>query len=83
MKLLRLPTGLLGALQTDENYYGQGYGALVLKYNSRTIAQMGDDVYGGVFEENTPSRSLFSKLGFKQISKVYWIGTPNGFKAED
>lgn len=83
MNNFRLPTGLLGALQTDKDFYGQGYGELVLKCNSKTIAEMGYDVYAGIFEENTPSRSLFSKLGFKQDSKVYWIKTPNGRKSED
>lgn len=44
---------------------------------------MGHDVYAGVFEENTPSRSLFKKLGFKQDTKIYWIATPNAFKTSD
>lgn len=81
--VLRLPTGLHGALQTDENYYGQGYGALVLKYNSRAIAELGHDVYAGVFEENIPSRALFSKLGFEEHSIIYWIGTPNEYKTNE
>lgn len=79
----RLPTGVLGALQTDEKFYGQGYGRLVLKHISKTIAKMGNDIYAGILEENTPSRSLFEKIGFKSISNVHWIGTPNGKKADD
>lgn len=79
----RFSTGLLGILQTDEKFYGQGYGGLVLKHNSKTIAEMGHDVYAGVFEANTPSRALFDKLGFKPVSQVYWIKTPNAFKIED
>lgn len=55
---------------------------MVLKYNSKTIAEMGHDVYAGVLEENIPSRSLFDKLGFKHNSTVYWIITPNALKLE-
>lgn len=72
-----------GALQTDPNYYGQGYGALVLKHVSRKIAELGHDVYAGVFEANTPSRSLFSKLGFKERGIIHWIGTPNEFNGDE
>lgn len=70
-----LPTGLLGALQTDENYYGHGYGSLVVKYLSKVIAEMDHGVYAGIFEQNTASRSLFSKLGFTSIGEVHWTTT--------
>lgn len=70
-----LPTGLLGALQTDEHYYGHGYGSLVAKYVSKKIAEMGHDINAGIFEQNTPSRTLLGKLGFRSIGEVYWITT--------
>lgn len=72
---LRLPTGLLGALQTDEKYFGHGYGTLVTKVISKKIAELGHDIYAGILEKNYPSRNLFSKLGFKSIGEVHWITT--------
>lgn len=69
----RLPTGLLGALQTDEQYFGKGYGSLVIKGISKKIAQRGHDIYAGVIEENAPSRGLFGKLGFVSVGEVRWI----------
>lgn len=78
----RLPSGLLGALQTDKEFYGQGYAELVVKHISKAIAKMGHDVYAGVLEGNTPSRSLFDKLGFKHNTIVYWIKPPSAFKNE-
>lgn len=68
----RLPTGLLLALQTDENHLGHGYGSLVARAMSKKIAEMGHDVYAGVFEVNTPSRALFTKLGFKVTGQFHW-----------
>lgn len=68
-------TELLLALQTDENYFGRGYAALVTKYLSRKIAERGFDIYAGVFEENYPSRNLFEKLGFRSVGDLHWIST--------
>lgn len=73
--IFSLPTGLLGALQTDEKYYGKGYGALVSRFVSKKIAEMGHDIYAGIFEMNTSSRSLFEKHDFKSIGEVHWITT--------
>lgn len=79
----RLPTGLLGALQTDEKYYGKGYGALVARYVSKKISEMGHDIYAGIFEKNTPSRSLFDKHGFNSIGEVHWITTKIAWTPDD
>lgn len=65
-------TGVIGTLQTDENYYGHGYGELLFKYLSKKIAEIGHDVYAPVFESNIPSSSL-SKLGFKPITTDHWV----------
>lgn len=73
---IRLPTGLLGALQTDEQHLAKGYGSMVVKDISKKIAQLGHDVHAGIFEENTPSRRLFEKLGFEAVGEVHWITTP-------
>lgn len=64
---------MLGALKTDEQYFGNGYGSLVVKGISKKIAQRGHDVYAGVVEENTPSRGLFGELGFEAIGEARWI----------
>lgn len=69
------PNGLLGALQTDDKYYGFGYASLVTRYLSKIIAELGYDVYADIYEQNKPSRSLFEKLGFKAVGKVQWIRT--------
>lgn len=71
----RLESGLIGALQTDEKYYGHGYGALVTKCLSKNIAEMGSDVYAEIAEDNKASRSLFNKHGFEPVGKVHWILT--------
>lgn len=81
--LCRLPTGLLSALQTDENHVGQGYAALVTKYLSKQIAESGFDVCAGIFEKNYVSRSLFEKLGFKSIGEINQIGTKHIWNEAD
>lgn len=70
-----MPTGLLLDLQTDKDHYGYGYGSLVTRMLSKQIADLGHDIFAGIFEVNTASRALFSKLGFKVIAKVNWICT--------
>lgn len=63
-------TGFLGPLQVNENHYGKGYAAHVTKYIAKKMAEMGHDAYASIVEKNAPSRSLFSKLGFKSIGQV-------------
>lgn len=70
-----MSTGLIGALQTDERYHGCGYGSLVVRHLSKKSAELGYDVYASVDETNTPSCSVFSKLGFKIVDNVHWITT--------
>lgn len=79
----RLPTGLLGALQTDEKYLGHGYGTLVAKVVSKKIAELGHDIYAGILEKNHPSRHLFVKLGFKSVGEVHWISTKINWTGAD
>ncbi|XP_031627732.1 uncharacterized protein LOC116343668 [Contarinia nasturtii] len=73
--IFRLPIGLLGGLKTDKNHLGRGYGSLVTRALSKMIAELGDDIYSAVFLDNTPSHSLFKKLGFKPIGEVYFVAT--------
>lgn len=78
-----LPIGLLGGLKTDEQYYGHGYGSLVTRALSRKIAELGDDVYSAIYLDNIPSHSLFKKLGFKPVGKVYFIQTKISWSKAD
>lgn len=79
----RLPTGLLGVLQTDKNFYGKGYGTLAVKAASRKIAETSQDIYVDIFANNEASRNLFEKLGFKSIGEVYWIATKITWTPDD
>lgn len=71
--------GLIGILQTDEQYQGHGYGSLVVKSVAKITAQMGQDSYAAVNENNIASRTLFSRLGFIPIGYVYCIVTENAW----
>lgn len=73
---LRWPNGLLMALQTDEDHYGHGYGALVKKALSKKIAETGWDVYTTTLETNMAARRLYEKHSYEEIkSKKYWLST--------
>lgn len=80
----RFPTGLLLTLQTDEEYYGKGYGILVAKTISKQVASLGHDVCAGIFDLNVASKSLFGKLGFKPApEKVNWLSTVKTWTDQD
>lgn len=66
---------MIGALQTDENYFGCGYAKLVTKCLSKSIAESGDDVYAAIYEDNFASRKLFTGLGFEIVGEVNVIQT--------
>ncbi|EDW03848.1 GH11461 [Drosophila grimshawi] len=69
---LRLPIGALGLLQVVETHKRLGLGSLMVRYLSRKISDLGDEVLAPVVTENTASRKLFEKLGFQKIDNVYW-----------
>lgn len=71
----RRSTGLLFSLQSDKIYRKRGYGSLVLKALAKKVAELGNDSYGAVLEDNIPSRALFERLDFKVIGKVYFLRT--------
>lgn len=73
--ICRDPIGFIGALQTDEKYFGRGLGKLVVKSLAKSIAESGDDVYASIYEDNTTSRKLFARLGFEVVGEVNWIVT--------
>lgn len=72
--LTSFTNGTLGGLKTIESHSRHGYGSLVTKYVSKKVAEMGHDVYVGIYDTNTPSRALFEKLGFKLIDEEFLIG---------
>lgn len=78
-----LPVGLVGGLETDKHHYGKGYGSLVTRVLANKIAGMGDDVFAAIYLDNVPSHSLFKKLGFKPIGKVYFIKTKINWSPEN
>lgn len=73
---------MLGVLQTDENYKGQGYGTLVVKAFSKKVAEIDQDTYIEVNEKNEASRALFEKLGATSIDNIYCIVTENAWNAD-
>ncbi|XP_075154017.1 uncharacterized protein LOC142227386 [Haematobia irritans] len=69
---LILPIGSLGLLQVEETHKRKGLGALAVKLMSKYLAEKGIEVTAPVVFANTPSRSMFKKLGFNIIDNVYW-----------
>lgn len=74
-KLSRFMSGELLVLQTDGMHYGHGYGSLVVKSISKQIAQLDNDVYASVLDDNTPSKRLFEKIGFEPVERINRITT--------
>lgn len=82
--IFRWPSGSVLALQTDKNHRGCGYGTLVTRAYSKQIAEMGRDVYAGVYKTNAASRALFERLGFELTTlEKYWIFTWNRLEKEE
>lgn len=73
--------GVMGILQTDEQYLRRGYGSLVLKAAARKVAQMGHDIYSAVNEANIPSQKVVDRVGYNRIGYVYCIVTENAWNA--
>nr|NP_609173.2 uncharacterized protein Dmel_CG12560, isoform B [Drosophila melanogaster]AAF52589.2 uncharacterized protein Dmel_CG12560, isoform B [Drosophila melanogaster]ABM92801.1 IP09231p [Drosophila melanogaster]AOQ14933.1 CG12560-PB [synthetic construct] len=69
---LRLPIGSLGLLQVLESHKRLGLGSLLVKSMAKKISAAGDQVLAPVVTKNTPSRSMFEKLGFRAIDNTYW-----------
>lgn len=72
---LSMTTGSLALLQVDENHLRKGYGEIVAKAITKKVAlESGIDVTANIVFANYKSANLFTKLGFKDIDKNYWIG---------
>ncbi|KAH8391799.1 hypothetical protein KR215_004096, partial [Drosophila sulfurigaster] len=72
---IRLQGGYLGALQVSSSHQRRGFGSLVTKEIARRIGCLGQDVMALVNPQNTPSRVMFDKLGFKVIDQCHWLRT--------
>ncbi|XP_061397713.1 uncharacterized protein LOC133333411 [Musca vetustissima] len=70
--VLRLPLGALGLLQVESSHKRKGFGSLVVKLMSKYLAEKNIEITAPVVDVNVASRSMFKKLGFKEIDKVYW-----------
>lgn len=81
--ILSLPTGIIGALETDANHHGHGYDSLVARALSKKIAEMGYNIYMPLHEDNTSYASLFSSLGFEPVGEVHWIVTKLNWSEAD
>jgi len=62
-------------LQVDNNYKRRGFGSLIVKALSRSIAALGHDVIAEIHYENMPSSEMFNKLGFEVIDQCHWVYT--------
>ncbi|XP_017013228.2 uncharacterized protein [Drosophila takahashii] len=69
---LRLPIGSLGLLQVLESHKRLGLGSLLVKSMAKKISAMGDKVLSPVVTENTASRGMFEKIGFRYIGTICW-----------
>ncbi|XP_055375840.1 uncharacterized protein LOC129608382 [Condylostylus longicornis] len=72
---LRLLIGSLGILHIKEGYKRQGFGSLLVRKMSKSLADMNEDTTAPVVIKNTPSRNMFKKLGFEEVGKNYWVDT--------
>jgi RimJ/RimL family protein N-acetyltransferase len=63
------------ALQVDADHLRKGYGTLVTKAITKKIAEQCDaDVITNIVTQNSKSKALFKKAGFKDIDTNSWIG---------
>ncbi|ALC38140.1 maker400 [Drosophila busckii] len=72
---LRLPTGSLGFLQVKDSHKRLGLGSLMVRYLSKKILELEEEVLAAVLPDNIASYNMFKKLGFECIDKVYWMQT--------
>lgn len=72
----RRPLGSLGLLRVLDTHKRRGLGNLAVRYLSKVLAEKDIEVAATVVFDNLPSRSMFEKLGFKVIDKVYWADKP-------
>lgn len=71
---LQYDNGLLALLQVDTKHKRKGYGSLIAKAFSKQIAEeYGLDIGATVVHENSASRTMFEKIGFKIVGPHTWF----------
>lgn len=71
---LRHQSGLLTALQVEEQFQRRGLAELVVKAMVKEISDAGDDSTACIVVEHIPSRKLFEKIGFVDTEvEVNWF----------
>lgn len=65
--------GILGALQTVQNYKRRGYGAIMIKMLSKHMAEEGYTPMALILNSNQTSGALFRLLGFKVFDEYTYI----------
>lgn len=66
--------GTLLHLFTIPSHRNKGYAEIITKAISKKIAEIGCDVATSIVTDNLVSFNLFTKLGFKEIDRNFWIG---------
>lgn len=73
--------GAVGVLQVTQDFQGRGLASILVKALSTiAVATYNVDVTAHIYPSNTPSLSLFTKLGFREIhqnSKIELIENVN------
>ncbi|XP_037927693.1 uncharacterized protein LOC119662191 [Teleopsis dalmanni] len=64
--------GTIGNLHVEPKYQRRGLGMSLVRLLCIEMAKAGLDATTAIMVTNTASRSLFEKIGFKVIDKVYW-----------
>lgn len=72
--VLRNHFGLLCNLQTLPEYYGEGYGSLLVKIISKELAGRENDFIGCIIiNGNDVSESFFGRLGFRKFQGCMFL----------
>jgi len=58
-------------LQVVESHKRLGLGSLMVRYMSKKISELDEEVRASVVIGNTPSYKMFEKLGFHKIDNAY------------
>lgn len=66
---------MLGAIQVDSKHRGKGYGTIVCRAVTKKLAELGEDAFACVSENNIQSNRMFSSAGFMVVDRAYWLRT--------
>lgn len=65
--------GILGILQTVEEYKRRGFGSLMIKFLAKLLAEEGIDPVTSVSIHNTASKNMMRKIGFEEIHNGFYV----------